>query len=57
MSTATDWASQVIASNGGHIPSGCICSYTWGTSASLTQVELVRNGPISTCPADHEDAK
>jgi len=31
------------------IPLGCICSYTW----SVLPGHLVRNGALTSCPADH----
>jgi hypothetical protein len=33
------------------IPSGCICSYTWG----VWPARLVRNGALASCPADHAE--
>lgn len=33
------------------IPMGCICAYTWAWSPVATQ--LVRNGPLKACTADH----
>jgi hypothetical protein len=31
------------------IPWGCTCAYTWAPLAA----RLVRNGPFTSCPADH----
>jgi hypothetical protein len=46
MSTPWNWTVKQAAPP---IPYGCICAYTWG----FLEARLVRNGPISSCPADH----